>query len=717
MANSGRTRAQRGRQGSQWLTIAGYAGLGVGCLLLAVATFIVLASPVDLVRDRLVQDVKARTGRDLVVSGPTSLILFPRLAVSFAGVSLSAPPGMGGDPTLKVETLEAEVSLLSLLTQQAGIKRIVLSRPVVELRVDAQGRRSWDFAAAQQRTRLAQATSGSDGHRPWMQAGAGGEQLAASLDALVPASVRIVDGSLRYVDERAGLRYAAKSLDGDFVLNDAAGPLEAKGSLAWQGEKLAYEATLSPLRALLQDQNARLALKLSGRPMEATYDGTLSLGSGIGLDGLLNLKAASMETLGSWLGRPMAAGQDPGSLSLSSSLTGSNGQLSLSRLTATLGDTSINGTLDIDTKGVRPRLSGDLRVSELDFGRMLVHPASPSAAPPQGKRLSDPVGDRTDGKDAPAKGPQVRGFTRRSGSGSDWSDDVIDLAPLALADADLALSADRVTHKDVKIGASRLTLKVENKVAKVTLQDMQLYDGRGRGVMTLDGSGPVPVASANLAFEGVSSLPFLKDALGFDWLQGRGNITVALAGQGASERQMVETLNGKVDMSVANGAISGFDVDKLVRNIEQGRLDFAAAPSEKTPFSEFAASYTIANGVAQNNDLRLVSPRLRVTGQGTIDLARRQLDYTVNPKLAGGVTVPGAVINVKNIEIPVRISGSWDKPSFTVKGQEQLIEAVKEIGKNIKSKDVDDALKSLFGKGDGQAVKPRDLIEKFLKKQ
>src|SRR5262249_898872 len=118
-----------------------------------------------------------------------------------------------------------------------------------------------------------------------------------------------------------------------------------------------------------------------------------------------------------------------------------------------------------------------------------------------------------------------------------------------------------------------------------------------------------------------------------------------------------------------------------------------------------------------NNDLRLVSPRLRVTGQGTINLAQRQLDYTVNPRIAGGVNAPGVVINVKNIEIPVRIEGSWDKPNFSVKGQEQIIDAVKQIGKNIKSKDVDEALKSLFGGSDGQRTKPRDLLDKLLKKQ
>ena len=124
--------------------------------------------------------------------------------------------------------------------------------------------------------------------------------------------------------------------------------------------------------------------------------------------------------------------------------------------------------------------------------------------------------------------------------------------------------------------------------------------------------------------EGISALPLLKDALGFEWLEGRGTIALALAGQGASERQIVETLNGKVDMATANGAIDGFDVAKILRNIEQGRFaGLRVAPGEKTPFSELAGTYTIANGVAQNQDLRLVSPSLRVTGAGSVNLPQR----------------------------------------------------------------------------------------------
>ena len=190
----------------------------------------------------------------------------------------------------------------------------------------------------------------------------------------------------------------------------------------------------------------------------------------------------------------------------------------------------------------------------------------------------------TRGTEAPPVAAQVRGPASREGGGSDWSDDAIDFALLGLADAELTLSADRIVNKDVKIGPSRLAVKLDNKVAKVTLQDMQLYDGRGRGTLTLDGSGQVPVMGANFAYEGISAQPFLKDAMGFDWLEGRSTITIALAGQGASERQMIESLNGKVDMTTINGAIAGVDVDKVLSNIERGRLDFSTSPAREDAF-------------------------------------------------------------------------------------------------------------------------------------
>ena len=552
------------------------------------------------------------------------------------------------------------------------------------------------------------------------QPAAGAGNLAATLEMLSPASVRIVDGSVRYVDERSGLRHDATALDLDLALDAGAGPLQAKGSFVWRGEKVAVDGTLSSLRALVEERRARLSLKLAGQPIEASYDGTLDVAAGLALDGNVSLKSPSVQALGSWTGnKPIAAGRDAGALALSSSLTGGKRPRIAGRPDGDAGRHPDQRRAGDRERPARPYLSGTLKLSQLDLGGILIRP-SPNPAP----EAAPPPSDRRPSQAAPPRAPQgraqVRGFTKRAGGGADWSDDLIDVAPLGLADADLALSADRLLYKDVKTGPVRLSLQLKDSVARLTLEEMLLYDGRGRGVVTLDGRGQAPATTANLMLEGISAQPLLKDALGFEWLEGRSTIAVALAGQGVSERQIVTTLNGKVDLATNNGTIDAVDVGKILRGIEQGRFGgLRVAPGEKTPFSELAGTFNIANGIADNQDLRLVSPNVRVTGAGSFNLPARSLDYTVRPKIAAlNATTDRAVINLSNVEIPVRIEGPWDKPNFSVAGQEQLLETVKEIGKNLKSKDVEDALKGLLGGGDGEKkVKPRDILEKLLKKQ
>jgi AsmA protein len=113
-----------------------------------------------------------------------------------------------------------------------------------------------------------------------------------------------------------------------------------------------------------------------------------------------------------------------------------------------------------------------------------------------------------------------------------------------------------------------------------------------------------------------------------------------------------------------------------------------------------------------------VSPNLRVSGAGNFNLPARTLDYTVRPKVASlNASTDRAVINLSNVEVPVHIDGPWDKPNFSLVGQEQILDAVKQIGKNIKSQEVQDAIKSLLGEDGQQKVKPRDVLEKLLKKQ
>jgi AsmA protein len=525
----------------------------------------------------------------------------------------------------------------------------------------------------------------------------------AALSKLVAGSVRIVDGTVRYSDHGAGTRSEVQALNLTLAADDPAGSLKVNGSLMASGAPLTISGRVTSMEALLSSQPAQIALKVTGPPFEATYEGSINPAA-LSIDGVLKLQAASARILGDWLGRPLPSNEAGDAVTLSTELKATQSRVALSNLQANLGPYTMSGSLVLDGQQQRRRLSGNLQVSELDFGKLLAKPKRNDRAASVPSVPS-------------AAAPPVSAPSSKRGSGRGWSDDPLNLSILGLLDANLAVSAQSLVHKEIKTGPARFTVTLEGGIARVALEEVDLYGGRARGLLTLDGSGDVLVASNNLILDRVALRPLLADALQFPWLEGSGKIYLELAGQGLSERQIVESLNGKFEVASADGSIVGMDVGKIVRSLQRARLpSLTPSPDEKTPFSELAATFTVTNGVARNQDLKLVSTHLQLSGEGSLDLGPRQIDYTVRTKIGGGAPDPDATLKVGTLEVPISIVGPWEKPAFGIKGQEELTGAVKQIGKNLKSREVRDALKGLL-QGDGEKrVKPRDVIEKLLKK-
>ena len=503
-----------------------------------------------------------------------------------------------------------------------------------------------------------------------------------------------------------GTRSEVEKLNLTLAAEDPSGSLKVNGSLMVRGAPLTITGGVTSVQSLLSDQPAQIALKVSGPPFEAIYEGAISMAADLSVDGMLKLRAASARALGDWLGRPLPSNEDGDAVVLSTELKATQGRVTLSNLQANLGPHTMAGSLVLDTQQQRRRLSGSLQVSELDFGKLLAKPQ------PKRKDTAAPVPSVPSATVPPASAPlSKRGHDRG------WSDDPLNLSILGLMDGNLTVSAQRLVHKEIKTGPARFTVTLEGGIARLALEEVDLYGGRARGLLTLDGSGDVLVASNSLILDRVALRPLLADALQFPWLEGSGKIYLELAGRGLTERQIVESLNGKIEMSSSNGAIIGLDVGKVIRNLQRARLpSLTPSPDEQTPFSELAGTFTVANGIAKNQDLRLVSTHLQLSGEGSLDLGPRQIDYTIRTKIGGGAPDPDATLKVGTLEVPVSIVGPWEKPTFGIKGQEELTGAVRQIGKNLKSREVRDALKGLL-QGDGEKrVKPRDLIDKLLKK-
>ncbi len=741
--------------GGGFLKVIAIAAVVVVVLAAAGAALLFVAGPSDLIKDQLVARVKSETGRDLVISGPTSFTFYPSLGVAMQNVSLSAPPGMTAPPLLTIKSLTVSVGLLPLLNREVTVERLLLDEPVLSLQIDESGRRTWDFAAwaAGDGTpiRLAQAASPPGSPRTdapplGAEAPQPPRSQAIKLDKLSLGDVRIERGTLIYVDQRAALLETVSGINLRFAVPDLSSPANFSGNLRWRGETLDVNAEITTIAQLVQKTPAKLVAKVSGRPFDADYSGSIAFGDSLDAEGDLDLKSPSLTSLAAFAAGREAEAAGGAPVSVRGKLRASSNTYTLSGASALIDKTKGSGDIAITTGGTRPIVKANLKFAELDLNAILdtEHQAaappkpakstsptsSPGAAPPQS------IEDLLKNGPETAPGTQVRGYTKRSG----WSDEPYDFTPLGLVDVDARLNVGRLIYREIKVGQSVISVVLQNRVLKTDFTDVQFYGGRGKGLVAIDASDPkLPKIVTNLNVDGVDGLAMLKDAADLDWLAGKGKIALGVTGQGKTQRALVNSLGGSADLSFTDGAIVGINIPGMLRNAAQGKLGgLKSAPTEKTDFSQLSSSWAINRGVARNSDLKLIGPLIRVTGEGAVKLGERALDYTLKPKLVADTTGQGGNMALAGIEVPLRITGPWEKPKFApdLKGilsdPNQAVETIKEIGKQFKGKNADEILDGLLGGGgtsepsqavpaDGEAApapkrsKTEQLLEQFLK--
>lgn len=709
-------------------------GAGVG--------YLVVNPPSDLIRDTIARQVKEKTGRDLIVAGPAAFSFYPGLGVTLRDVSLSGPPGAQGN-LVTMAALEVNIKTMPLINRNVEVRRIVARKPVFDLRVDKAGKKNWSFAGLAAPVRYAQAEGTSVPANDAIPPSAFEKQRGISLpkslndiDHLQFDDVRIEDGIVRYTDERSGKSQEVTAINVNLALKSLQAPLTVTGDLGWHGEKLDFNAKLTSAKAVLEERPARLVFAAQNRHLNSSFDGNLLVKDGADLEGQITTKSESVRSLATWLGTDLPVVQGFGPLSIAGQLKTNGNITSLSNANFGLDGATATGTVSVTTGGIRPYVQANLRISELDLNKYMTAAAgsgaNPAAAPPAAQAV-DPAGEpnsgapETDAIENLLKSPatKVYGYTQRDG----WSSMPFNMALLGVADTDSKLQVGSLKFNDIKVGASSLTVALKNRVMKTSFDEVQLYDGHGKGFLNVDATGNAANIGANFALEGLSALPFLTDAADMKWLSGKAKVGMQLAATGTSQLDLVQTLNGKADVKFADGAIVGFNVPGAIRGISQGKLSgLKAAPSEKTDFSELSASFNIANGIAQNQDLQMISPLLRVTGAGAVQLPPRTVDYTVKPKIVASLQGQQGAQGLNGLEIPVRISGPWAKPNIEpdLKGvlsdPNKALETVKEIGKQFKGKNANEIVDQLLGKksGDGSSgssSSAKDLLNKFLKPQ
>ncbi|HMK13757.1 MAG TPA: AsmA family protein [Burkholderiales bacterium] len=261
----------------------------------------------------------------------------------------------------------------------------------------------------------------------------------------------------------------------------------------------------------------------------------------------------------------------------------------------------------------------------------------------------------------------------------------LDFSALKDLNANGSLRVGNLKAANVKAQQVRIDLKAANGKVDINPISANLYQGSTNGNVAVNAAA-IPVISAKQDLKGISIGPLLKDALDYDVLEGKGSVSLDVVTRGNTVTAMKKALDGKAALNLADGAVKGINIAETIRNVKaklgvlKGQQTQAADKAQKTDFTELKASFIIKNGVAHNDDLSLKSPLLRLTGAGDINIGEDSLNYLAKASVVESSKGQGGaeLASLKGVTIPVRISGPFKSPQYSLDFGGVVTEAVKQ---------------------------------------
>lgn len=300
-----------------------------------------------------------------------------------------------------------------------------------------------------------------------------------------------------------------------------------------------------------------------------------------------------------------------------------------------------------------------------------------------------------------------------AGQSGEAKDKPVDLSPLRNLNLDVTANIGELKVSNIQ--AQQVKTKAVARGGKLTISplDAKLYGGSTTGVITADAN--TQAVSVNQNMTGVQIQPVIKALMDKDMVEGKGNVGINIRTKGNTVNQMKAALDGKVSVSLQDGAIKGINLAERFRNAKSllttGTNSTQKTDTlQKTDFSSLAVSFDVSNGVATSNDLNVMAPLFRIGGSGQVNLVKDSLDYLARASVVATSTGQGGKTldsGLNGVTVPVRLFG----PFTGVQWELQFKELAKDAAKAKLQPKIDEKKEELKGKAED---KVRDALKGLL---
>jgi len=572
--------------------------------------------------DKMVQDA---TGRELTIAGDLDLALSLTPKLTVTDVTFANASWAGDRPMMTLNRLNAQVALRPLLSGRLEIDFIELDGLDLVLQTDGAGKANWEFATMPSQ----------------LDAGAVEKQIekAAQKLKLTPSisAVRIRNAHVTYIDGATGAELESDFKRADFTAEGVDSPLKGEFVAIYNDVAVQAQAELGSLGLLIASKGAPFPvnLKLTAENISADIVGAIDQPSaGLAVNVRVHAQAPDSKTLSKLAGVELP---DVGALQGRAKVSGAGAAYSFQGIEATLGNSDLAGSADVDLSAKRPSVTAKLSSALLDVNQL----AGLSA-------------ERKD--DAP---PLERVFTT----------DPLPFELLKLADADVRYSAKRVRVDTLSLTSVNAAVKLKDSALKLYPLQFIFDEGRLSARLVVDGSLQTPTVAVRGSVRGL-------DAGTLAAMAGQGRIVslmldgeVDLKSAGASTQTLAAALQGSVNFIGRNGQIHDDKFKDLTEGI--GSIMPWASNKDANKISCFMAKLPIKAGDAVAETVLLDTNGVSVRVTGNIDLPGELLHLTVNTSAKSA--------SLASFAVPIRVKGALLEPRIDVDPAEAVVGTVGNI--------------------------------------
>ncbi|USD64424.1 AsmA family protein [Vibrio sp. SCSIO 43136] len=692
-------------------------------VLVAIVALVLFINP-NQFKPLIVDQAKQQTGLELVIDGDIGWQFFPTLGFNLGQTQLKNPQGFSSENMLSVEQVALSVEVSPLFDQQLVIGEVILDGAQFALETRKDGTSNLDAltqAQAEQPSEPAQTAQQSPQQESSSETSSSSDAWSISL-----AGIKVSNAKLSVLDNQAGSETTL--YDMNFTLSEfafekwAAAQFDTKGKLTSQGATQQFSAQGKAEFKLLA---ALSGYELRNVEFDATYqDATntiekakVALASlnfdapnqlefelnGVVSDLTLQAKASTQLTIDKAFSLAKltdlvldanlqgdALPQSPMKVDMASALsfdlTKQHLAFNLEKLTA--NRLEFDGKADV-TLGDIPKVRFNLHSPNIDLDEFL------------GLNQSS---TQTASTNEPSQGGETQT--------APVAEVEPDLSALKGLDVKGAIVIDKFKAANAKVAAVTTEFSVNRGVATLNKFSASLYEGTIAASGKLDARKSPATYSVKKKIKGVQVHPLLVDVAEFDMVDGTGNIDVDVKGQSLKPTELKKNLAGKVVINFADGAVHGVNVAQVLRN---GYARVTGQPVEesqeakKTDFSAMSATMNLSKGVMKTNDLKLESPLLRISGSGQANYVAETVDMLIRTSVVGSLEGQGgkSIDDLKDLTIPVQISGSWAAPEFKPVFDDILKQKAKQ--------EAERGLKRVIGDKLGNDEKTKEIADQLLK--